>query len=731
MGAALGEELTMNRSKLYRLVATALALLLIATPGQARSLMEIDGIELRGAAQVVMHGAATCHIREINHSEEEYERLKVNEGKLLDLWRLDFSVYNGSGKALDHLIARYNIESQWPPCTNWSYNPESPTTSASWSSQSGHIQRTAKPFSVTPGETLTEELFFIVFHEDTPQFANWSVDYNFVEGTHAAPAGQPAETPAEPPAEQTAQTQATASPPAQAQAAAPPPQDSDMPAGISAGETCTGKPEKSACWMELDSRQGCYVWNEYLAENETVTWSGTCADGLAEGSGEIVWVWGSDRENSHTGTGQMQQGKEHGQWVIRYASGNVFEGPYVDGKRHGQWVVRLADGGVQEGPYVDGKRHGQWVVRLADGGVQEGPYVEGKQHGQWVLRYASGNVFEGPVVDGKQHGQWVLRFADGGVQEGPYVDGKQHGRWVLRFADGGVDEGPYVDGKRHGQWNVREADGSIDIYQYVDGDANGDWLEREPEEVRALLKTGVDVNATFYEGKFTALQIAASEHRPVEIILALLEAGADVNAKLVPNGRTPLHSAVKMYSECNDNGVAIVKALLEAGANARARMSDGLTPLHEMTGSSDCDTSTASEIVAMLVGAGANINAGDMWGNTPLHNADESPQMIPALLNAGADINRKNNNGQTALHRAVMGNERDRLFRSVRHYNDPEGEIQAIVSDSAAAAMALLVAGADPTVRDANGMTPLDYIGDDSLLKNTDIYWELQDAQRQ
>ena len=354
----------------------ALALLIIATPGQARRLMEIDGIELRGTARVVAYGAAACHIRERNHSEEEYERLKVNEGKPLDLWQLEFSVYNGSGKALDHLIARYGIESPWPPCTNWSDNPGVSTTEALWSDKSGHIQRSGKPFSVAPGETLSAELFFIVFHEDEPRFANWSVDYNFAEGTHTAPGAQPPQVEAEPPAEQPAPTQAAVPQPAQA---------SGLPASISAGETCAGKPKGAACWMELENQPGCYVWNSYLSVNETATWSVECASGLAEGTGKLTWVWGSDLEDNLTATGQLQQGKRQGSWVNRYADGTVYEGPYVDDKRHGQWVERDADGDVREGSYVDGKQHGQWVTHFASGDVWEGPYVDGKLHGHWVF----------------------------------------------------------------------------------------------------------------------------------------------------------------------------------------------------------------------------------------------------------------------------------------------------------------------------------------------------------
>ena len=591
----------MRQTNIHWKTALALVFLLLATGVNARRLMEIDDIELRGTAQVVMYGAATCHIREINHSEEEYERLKVNEGK-----------------PLDHLVARYNIESQWPPCTNWSYNPESPTTSASWSSQSGHVQRTAKPFSVAPGETLTEELVFIVFHEDTPRFANWSVDYNFVEGTHATPAGQPAETPAEPPAEQPTQTRTTAPPPAQAQATTPPPQASDMPAGISAGETCTGKPEKSSCWLELQNQPGCYIWNASLGVNESATWSGGCTNGLAEGTGEIIWAWESDREQQKaTDTGQ-------------------FKG----GKRHGQWIIREADGDVKEGPYVDGKRHGHWVIRTAYDFVHEPFYVYGK-------RYDLSN------------------------------------------------------------WS------------------------KDLKSTQEVLAAGIDVNKIYSAGR-TALTSAVLESAPPEVIAALLEAGVDVNP-------VDLALAIRRGFECDDNNyVATVKMLLEAGANARYRSSDGESML-QLIDARGCSLSAATLVISMLINEGADINAGDKDGNTPLHVTALQSLVgaTTALLDAGADIKRKNDYGQTALHNAVSGSrgyDRDYLESFYNDFFDNPEEmeeyIQDDVSDAVSTVKVLLSSGADPRARDANGRTPLDYIGDNSLLKNTEIYWELRDAQR-
>ena len=168
-------------------------------------------------------------------------------------------------------------------------------------------------------------------------------------------------------------------------------QREQLQAWIGDEQTCAGQPKGAECWKELTGQPGCYVWDNYLITDQTVTWTGTCSGGRAQGEGTLKWVW-EDGEKTSESTGSLTDGKRHGQWVLRFADGLVDEGPYVDGKRHGRWVARPADGGVWEGPYLEGNQHGQWVLRLADGGVQEGPFVEGKKHGQWVVRYPDGTV---------------------------------------------------------------------------------------------------------------------------------------------------------------------------------------------------------------------------------------------------------------------------------------------------------------------------------------------------
>ena len=163
-------------------------------------------------------------------------------------------------------------------------------------------------------------------------------------------------------------------------------------------QTCAGQPAGVSCWMEISRQPGCYVWNPNPQPDETVTWTGNCNGGLAQGAGTLTWVSDGNRQAT---TGRLHDGRWDGHVVARYANGTVVEGAAVDGQQTGQWIWRYANGDVDEGPIVEGKRNGHSVVRRADGAVEEGPYVDGERHGNWIFRSRSGRVTERTYVDGE------------------------------------------------------------------------------------------------------------------------------------------------------------------------------------------------------------------------------------------------------------------------------------------------------------------------------------------
>ena len=158
-------------------------------------------------------------------------------------------------------------------------------------------------------------------------------------------------------------------------------------------QTCGDLPAQgnwfgAPCWMELSQQPGCYAWNatKYRQRSASVTWTGQCVAGTAQGTGTLTWAWldsTSGRARTATQTGQLADGRQTGNWVDRADDGGVEEGPYVDGMRHGHWIFRSdRDRGMGQGSYVNGEQHGRWSGQRADGTPSESYY----EHGRFIRR---------------------------------------------------------------------------------------------------------------------------------------------------------------------------------------------------------------------------------------------------------------------------------------------------------------------------------------------------------
>ena len=89
---------------------------------------------------------------------------------------------------------------------------------------------------------------------------------------------------------------------------------------FSPDRTCAGKPVESSCWMALTNQPECYVWKSYFMVDvtpETLTWTGACSYGLAEGEGTLTGTLTENYQwNDYTiifeATGYLQNGRKQG-----------------------------------------------------------------------------------------------------------------------------------------------------------------------------------------------------------------------------------------------------------------------------------------------------------------------------------------------------------------------------------------------------------------------------------
>ena len=328
LGSGLKMRATMSTA--WSKVWIALALLVV-TAAQGETLYERDGITLEGTVRMVARDAATCQVR------EDDAHHAGNDGKPLHVWRLDYGAFNRSGNPLRQLTAHFQIEAEWPPCTNWSGLGQYPGP-VQWAGSFETLQRTG---GLEAGGEARETLYVLAIDGQQPRFSRWQLDFRF--GETAASSGP-----------------APANPPAPERPPGPP-----RPVCDDTFDQWDDPP----CWLELADRPDCYVWNTNYTPHKPVSWSGGCVEGRASGRGTAtgtpVWFWEHDYSCSSA------------EAALGYCPPYESRGTYVDGKREGRWTEREAKNSVVEGPYVEGKRHGEWIEHR-DGKVRRHRYSHGK-----------------------------------------------------------------------------------------------------------------------------------------------------------------------------------------------------------------------------------------------------------------------------------------------------------------------------------------------------------------
>jgi len=176
--------------------------------------------------------------------------------------------------------------------------------------------------------------------------------------------------------------------PAQAQNRPPPP-----PAEARAAPNHPG-------WS-IDSRSGCWVWNDTPEQNDSVTWTGTCApDGRATGHGTIEWRWG-DQVSRYEG--DLSEGKRNRHGVIDNG-GIHFEGEWQNDRANGHGVIIWPNGDRYDGEFRDGQPSGHGVGIATDGTRYDGEMADGKPNGHGVSTWTDGDRYDGNWRDGLPDG---------------------------------------------------------------------------------------------------------------------------------------------------------------------------------------------------------------------------------------------------------------------------------------------------------------------------------------
>jgi len=121
-----------------------------------------------------------------------------------------------------------------------------------------------------------------------------------------------------------------------------------------------------------DPNSGCKVWNPHPEPNESVSWSGGCVDGLAQGPGSLQWL--NNNRPYEKDEGEWNKGQQSGRGTQVWSLGR-YDGDIQNGEPHGQGAMTLQSARY-EGEFRNGRPNGSGTVTNLDG-IFKGNWKDG------------------------------------------------------------------------------------------------------------------------------------------------------------------------------------------------------------------------------------------------------------------------------------------------------------------------------------------------------------------
>ena len=115
-----------------------------------------------------------------------------------------------------------------------------------------------------------------------------------------------------------------------------------------------------------DAKNGCRIWDPHPQPQQSITWSGQCVNGFAEGRGRLQWF--KDGVLFETDEGAWYQGRQMGNGSQIWPLGN-YQGGLRDGEPAGHGVLTLGDARY-EGEFSNGRPDGVGTLQNSSGTFQ-------------------------------------------------------------------------------------------------------------------------------------------------------------------------------------------------------------------------------------------------------------------------------------------------------------------------------------------------------------------------
>jgi hypothetical protein len=141
-------------------------------------------------------------------------------------------------------------------------------------------------------------------------------------------------------------------------------------AAVAACAMAAALPAGAGDWVA--DKSGCRVWDPNPQLEESVNWSGSCANGRADGRGVVRWL--KNDIPIETDEGEWRDGRQASKGIQAWPNGR-YEGELADGEPNGHGVLTMQKLRY-EGEFRNGKPNGIGLL-TAGGETVRGTWKDG------------------------------------------------------------------------------------------------------------------------------------------------------------------------------------------------------------------------------------------------------------------------------------------------------------------------------------------------------------------
>jgi len=163
----------------------------------------------------------------------------------------------------------------------------------------------------------------------------------------------------------------------------------------------------------------------------------------------------------------------NGHGTLRFPSGEVYTGDFIDSRRSGEGTYSWPDGRRYTGTFREGLPNGRGTYTLPNGEKYVGDFLDNKRTGQGVYTWPDGRKYTGEFRDDKPSGQGTYTWLDGKRYVGQFSDGQANGQGTYTWPDGRTYVGELKGNQPYGRGTLTLANGQSQVGEFRNGDFIG------------------------------------------------------------------------------------------------------------------------------------------------------------------------------------------------------------------------------------------------------------------